>query len=150
LNMAPSSVILVLNPSETLSFIGTTQLVLLHGKLKLFGVTISASPLAHPIFAPRSHPIPSLEAFSQTVALRPNIPGRIRSACRDSEIIIALGGLRTGVHGLGNACRVFQRVFDGQAQAPWTVPGLYPIVRLFRRSQQSEIDQDVLARLSAS
>lgn len=105
--------VLSIEREETLALLGTYALTVLKGSISILGVTLSASKVAHHVFAPRSAPIPILRCVSSDVHADLDIyslPPRIRNS-RDGAVV-AIQSLDTGVEGLGRVCRVFDGVFE--------------------------------------
>ncbi|KAG2365297.1 hypothetical protein BDR07DRAFT_686644 [Suillus spraguei] len=98
---------------ETLALLGSCALIVLSGSISILGVTLSASKVAHHVFAPRAAPIPILRCASSDVHDDSNIyslPPRIRN--NDGGAVVAIQSLDTGVESLGRVCRVFDGVFE--------------------------------------
>lgn len=98
---------------ETLALLGTYTLVILRGSISILGVTLSASKVAHRVFAPRLAPIPILRCVASDVHTDSNIhslPPRVRTI--QGGAVLAIQSFDTGVEGLGRVCRVFDGVFE--------------------------------------
>ncbi|CAE6487261.1 unnamed protein product [Rhizoctonia solani] len=115
--------IILLNPGESLFFVGTVELVVLQGSIQLLGTTLTPSRTSHRIFAPRSHPIPVLDALNQPidtdshypnrkVSLISGLPGSILESISTLHVVIALQELITGIEGLGRVVQTFTGVFE--------------------------------------
>ncbi|KZV73603.1 hypothetical protein PENSPDRAFT_602671 [Peniophora sp. CONT] len=110
-----NAIVLLLSAQETFSFIGTSRLHVLRGSVVMHGTTLRASNISHPVFAPRSSPVPSLQAITTpdgsseqaSVAL----PSRIKRLSKGAAAIVALREMFTGVEGLGHVVRTFDGVF---------------------------------------
>ncbi|CAE6429546.1 unnamed protein product [Rhizoctonia solani] len=118
-----SAKIVLLNQGESLLFVGTMELTLLQGSMRLLGTTLTPSRASHRIFAPRSHPIPVLHALgqpggassqepSQKISLVSGLPGHIIESISALHIVVALQELVTGVEGLGRVVQTFTDVFE--------------------------------------
>ncbi|KAI0059362.1 hypothetical protein BV25DRAFT_1860655 [Artomyces pyxidatus] len=111
-----SALALVLPPSSTLSLVGTYQLRVLRGSVSLLGVRLHPSRISHRVFAPRSSPIPIIEALSErgesSKSTHPPLPARITSSAGGLDSVVVLQDLRSGVEGLGRVVRSFEGVFQ--------------------------------------
>ena len=126
------SAYLILHPQESLCFIGTTQLQVVRGSINLLGVTLSTSPTVHPVFAPRSHPLPVITAVSHPGnPIGTDLPNEIIKHCGPSDSVILLRVHRTGVEGLGEVCRIFENIFHGPKATPsleCMLEGFHPVL----------------------
>ena len=114
LGLSGPAVALVLSPSATVSFVGAYRLRVLRGSISLLGTVIQPSRVLHPVFAPRSSPIPVIEALAahgESSKSLYDIPARITSSIDKGDVIIGLQELRTGIEGLGRVMRTFDGVF---------------------------------------
>lgn len=111
-----SALALVLPPSSTLSLVGTYQLRVLRGSVSLLGVRLHPSRISHRVFAPRSSPIPIIEALSErgesSKSTISPLPARITSRAGGLDSVVVLQELRSGVEGLGRVVRTFEGVFQ--------------------------------------
>ncbi|KAF8623172.1 hypothetical protein AX17_007528 [Amanita inopinata Kibby_2008] len=104
--------LLALSPEENVCIAGTYTLTVLQGTISFLGVKLCASSRTHRIYAPRSSPLPVIEAVSS----EPSILHA--DMCRQLEIpeingaVVLLQELRSGVQGLGRVCKTFGGVFD--------------------------------------
>ena len=106
--------IVLLRATESLALLGTYSLILLRGSISLAGVPLSPAITVHPVFAPRSSPIPLIECFSDRspssspppVTIAELLP-TISAAAQDFDAVLLLQSLDTGVEGLGKVCRTF-------------------------------------------
>jgi polynucleotide 5'-hydroxyl-kinase GRC3/NOL9 len=64
LGLSGPAITLVLSPSATVAFVGAYRLRILRGSISLLGTIISPSRVLHRVFAPRSSPIPMIEALA--------------------------------------------------------------------------------------
>jgi polynucleotide 5'-hydroxyl-kinase GRC3/NOL9 len=114
LGLSGPAITLVLSPSATVSFVGAYRLRILRGSISLLGTIIPPSRFLHRVFAPRSSPIPVIEALAthgESSKSLYDIPTRIASAIDKGDVIIVLQELRTGIEGLGRVMRTFEGVF---------------------------------------
>jgi polynucleotide 5'-hydroxyl-kinase GRC3/NOL9 len=124
---AEPAIALVLSPSDTVYFIGTTQLCVLKGAVTLFGTTIRASG-TYPVFAPKSSPVPVIEVSKDKSETSQGslglVPQRMQWCVKTGNAVVALQELRTGVEGLGRVVRTFDGLFTppagGAEQLPLT------------------------------
>ncbi|KAJ7760595.1 hypothetical protein B0H16DRAFT_1884763 [Mycena metata] len=110
---ADSATLLVLSSGETVSLLGTYMFTVLQGAVSICGVRAPAAIAAHRVFAPRSSPIPTLEALNEKVRLNSilAVPARLRPVFENSGALVAFHQLNSGVEGLGRVCRTFDGVF---------------------------------------
>ncbi|KIP10541.1 hypothetical protein PHLGIDRAFT_100918 [Phlebiopsis gigantea 11061_1 CR5-6] len=106
--------LLVLRSSDRLALLGTYSLALLRGAVRLNGVQLTPSPHAHPVFSPRSSPLPVIEYAPGAQDSEPTtlLPSRFVGAVTPGDAVVLLQELRTGVEGLGRVCRTFEDVFS--------------------------------------
>jgi polynucleotide 5'-hydroxyl-kinase GRC3/NOL9 len=100
------------------------ELTLLQGSIRLLGTILSPSKTSHKIFAPRSHPIPVLEALGVPAStsfgissqegpdLISRLPKHITQALSSSHVVLALQELVTGVEELGRVVQTFSGIFE--------------------------------------
>ncbi|THH10562.1 hypothetical protein EW146_g8330 [Bondarzewia mesenterica] len=144
--LTPSSeaaVVLVFRASDTLSLCGTYKLTVLRGSISLLGVTLHPSRTTHHIFAPRSSPIPVIEALTErgesSRTEMVSVPDRVRAASGENDSIIMIQEMRTGIEGLGRVVRTFDGIFkpsnkeEDLPQLP--ISGVHIINRQFRDMQ---------------
>ncbi|KAE9411212.1 hypothetical protein BT96DRAFT_982985 [Gymnopus androsaceus JB14] len=103
-----SRTLIALKPSETLTLLGTYRLTVIHGFVEVGGAILHQG--SHNVFAPRSSPLPCIQALSPSPVSSP-LPHRVETAITKGDIVIILQELRTGVEGLGKVCRTFEGVF---------------------------------------
>ena len=109
------AVALVLSPSATASFVGTFRLRVLRGSISLLGTTIQPSQALHHVFAPRSSPVPVIQALvacGESSSSLHDIPARILGIVNEGDVIILLQELQTGIGRLGRVMRTFEGIFD--------------------------------------
>lgn len=111
-----SNAMLVLTLGETLSLLGTYALTLVHGSITIAGVMLNPSLKSHHIFAPRSSPVPVIQALQyigqQATAIHSSFPEVMHPFLKNDCAILVLQELRTGIQGLGRVCRIFDGVFQ--------------------------------------
>lgn len=110
------AVILVLSPCETLALLGAYSFIVLRGSVTINGVTLHPSKISHRVFAPRSTPIPILEAVakrgeSSTHPSLATFPARVAESVGQHDSVVILQELETGVEGLGRVVRTFESSF---------------------------------------
>ncbi|KAF5344139.1 hypothetical protein D9758_008828 [Tetrapyrgos nigripes] len=111
--LSPST-LFTLHGGETIAFVGTYRLTVLSGCLSFCGLTLHASPKPHRVFAPRSSPLPILEACLsvESSSWKPaSVPDHLRDIMENSDTVFILQELRTNVEGLGAVCKTFDNVF---------------------------------------
>ncbi|KAF8164297.1 hypothetical protein BJ912DRAFT_1068415 [Pholiota molesta] len=127
-----------LTNDDSLCLLGTCILTVLQGSLSLFGTTISQSPKKHPIFAPRSSPLPILRSAPGSPSL--SVVNASKASARlhpihNFQTVVAIQENRTSAEGLGRICRTFEGVFEpsrwqsSSAQTPFEIPGVYMITQ---------------------
>lgn len=107
--------LLVLQQQDRLALLGTYSITILQGAVSLNAVALQPSLKTHPVFAPRSSPLPVIEcSASESRARQPivQLPVRFAASVARSAAIIVLQELHTGVEGLGRVCRTFEGVFQ--------------------------------------
>jgi polynucleotide 5'-hydroxyl-kinase GRC3/NOL9 len=134
LNLSDRATLIALNAQDSLCLLGTCNLTILHGSITLCGITLLASSTKHPIYAPRSSPLPIIRASSKTAsALKPETLSRRLVNILEFKAVIILQELRTNVEDLGRICRSFEGVFEptkwqkNVANESFEVPGLYMV-----------------------
>jgi hypothetical protein len=136
LGLSEPTTLVGLTGDDSLCLLGTCILTVLQGSLSLFGTTISQSPKKHPIFAPRSSPLPILRSAPGPPSL--SVLNASKASARlhpihSFQTVIAIQENRTGAEGLGRICRTFEGVFEpsrwqsSSAQAPFKIPGVYMV-----------------------
>ncbi|KAJ7224320.1 hypothetical protein GGX14DRAFT_649599 [Mycena pura] len=108
-----TATLISLSPGQTISLLGTYLFTVLQGTVSICGVRISTSLGANRVFAPRSAPIPVLQASDETAAPHTisTISARLRVVFKSGSTVVALSQLNTGVEGLGRICPIFDGVF---------------------------------------
>ena len=134
LNLSDRATLIALNAQDSLCLLGTCNLTILHGSITLCGITLLASSTKHPIYAPRSSPLPIIRASSKTAsALKPETLSPRLAEIPEFKAVIVLQELRTNVEDLGRICRSFEGVFEptkwqkNVADESLEVPGLYMV-----------------------
>ncbi|KAH9887610.1 hypothetical protein C8Q73DRAFT_656603 [Cubamyces lactineus] len=107
--------VLLLRASESVALLGAYTLTVLRGVVSLGGVILTASSTAHPVFAPRSSPIPIIQCLTRRSSQQsvPSfiLPANVAEAASNSDAAIMLQELHTGIEGLGRICRTFDGFF---------------------------------------
>ena len=115
LGLSGPAVVLVLSPSATVSFVGAYRLRVIRGSVSLLGTIIRPSHVLHHVFAPRSSPIPVIEAHEargESSKLLSSLPAKIMNTIDGRDVLIVLQELRTAIESLGYVMRTFEGVFD--------------------------------------
>ncbi|KAJ7442279.1 hypothetical protein FB451DRAFT_1105818, partial [Mycena latifolia] len=110
---ADTGTLIALPAGQTVTLLGAYMFTVLQGAVSIAGVRIPAAATAHRVFAPRSSPIPTLEALGEK-GLQPSIsavPTRLRPIFESCDTLVAFHPLNSGVEGLGRICRPFDGVF---------------------------------------
>ncbi|KAG8883466.1 Polynucleotide 5'-hydroxyl-kinase grc3 [Tulasnella sp. 331] len=137
-NVFPSSidggVVIILAPEDTLCITGTVSLTVLHGSVDLLGTRLTKSPRAHPIFAPRSAPLPIIScstsaAISAPISPSESLPPKVFYFLDEKNCALLLRPLTTGVEGLEKVCGTFDGVFDGadDTDEVLSICGFHPV-----------------------
>ncbi|KAK9480138.1 hypothetical protein V1514DRAFT_326510 [Lipomyces japonicus] len=111
---ALEDVIIGLRLTQNVVIQGQYALVVLKGKISIYGTTITAGPTVYPVFAPCSSPLPSIEAvdnFESIISAKELIKALIPenflpsdSFYRQSPVLIAILTLRSGIENLDKIC----------------------------------------------
>lgn len=146
LNLSDRATLMALNAQDSLCLLGTCNLTILHGSITLCGITLLASSIKHPIYAPRSSPLPIIRASSKSAsALKPEILSPRLLKILEFKAVIILQELRTNVEDLGRICRSFEGVFEptkwqsSVANGPFEIPGLYMVRTILTRFRTIDI-----------
>ena len=138
LNLSDRATLIALDAQDSLCLLGTCNLTILHGSVTLCGITLLASSTTHPIYAPRSSPLPVIRAsLKPTSLLKPETLSPRLLKVLEFKAIIILQELRTNVEDLGSMCRSFEGVFEptkwqqSVASEPFEIPGLYMVRIIF-------------------
>ncbi|KAF8919529.1 hypothetical protein CPB85DRAFT_1212482 [Mucidula mucida] len=105
-----SATMVVLQPGDTLSFIGVYRFSVIQGSITVLGTTFHPAITTHNVFAPRSSPVPVIRAATST-STPLSIPVHLKARAQPNETVIVLHELRTNVHGLERICGNFEGVF---------------------------------------
>lgn len=137
-NLSDRATIIALNPHDSLCLLGTCKLTILHGSITLCGITLLPSSTKHPIYAPRSSPLPIIRPSSKTAStLKPETLSPRLLKILGFKAVIILQELRTNIQDLGRICRSFEGVFEPSkwqktvAIDPFEIPGLYMVRSMF-------------------
>lgn len=108
--------VLLPKQSETVALLGAYTVAILRGNILLAGVPLTPSSTAHPVFAPRSSPLPIIQCLPQRSS-GPNtptaldLPASVCAAASEADAVVVLQELYTGIEGLGRICRTFDGFF---------------------------------------
>ncbi|EJU05971.1 hypothetical protein DACRYDRAFT_12792 [Dacryopinax primogenitus] len=127
------AILLALKGGETLAFVGTCRLLVVKGKLELFGTVLEVDRecTTHEIYAPKSHTIPVLTALtssksSRTLPLPPDLENQTATA----DALVVLQELHSNIEGLGRIVTPFSGAFSPpspSSTADWGLAGFYPL-----------------------
>ena len=135
--------LIVLSAEETLCIGGAYLLTVLRGTLSLFGTALRPSTRPHRIYAPKSSPLPVLEAISPEPSILSDDLSHQLGIFGLSGTVILIQELQTGVQRLGHICKVFSGVFDYANQDEdakmLNVTGAYMVMLSFLSSVNSYI-----------
>jgi polynucleotide 5'-hydroxyl-kinase GRC3/NOL9 len=138
LNLSDGATLIALDAQDSLCLLGTCNLTILHGSVTLCGITLLASSTKHPIYAPRSSPLPVIRAsFKPASVLKAETLSPRLLKILEFKAVIILQELRTNVEDLGRICRSFEGVFEptkwqqSVANGPFEIPGLYMVRIIF-------------------
>jgi polynucleotide 5'-hydroxyl-kinase GRC3/NOL9 len=106
-----AATVLLLATGQTSSFLGAYAFTVLQGAISICGGRVEASATAHRVFAPRSSPIPVIEALDGGKSYLSVVSSRLKPAFQSGGTLVALYQLQSGVEGLGKICRIFDGVF---------------------------------------
>ncbi|KAJ7115967.1 hypothetical protein C8R44DRAFT_628191 [Mycena epipterygia] len=135
---ADAATLISLSAGQTCSLLGAYMFIVLRGAVLISGVRIPASATAHRVFAPRSAPIPTLQALDEPGAQHslPAVPARLRPVFGSAGTVVAFHQLKSGVEGLGRICRTFDGVFEpsrwqqgSHADHDLRIPGVYMLTQ---------------------
>ena len=138
LNLSDKATLIALDAQDSLCLLGTCNLTILHGSVTLCGITLLASSTKHPIYAPRSSPLPVIRtSFKPASVVEPEALSPRLIKILEFKTVIILQELRTNVEDLGRICRSFEGVFEptkwqqSVASEPFEIPGLYMVRAIF-------------------
>ncbi len=108
--------VLLLKASETVALLGAYTLTIQRGSVLLAGVPLLPSSTAHPVFAPRSSPLPIIQCLPRHASTSGTpatlgLPASVSAAASGADAVIVLQELHTGIEGLGRICRTFDGFF---------------------------------------
>ncbi|KAI0676648.1 hypothetical protein C8Q78DRAFT_987253 [Trametes maxima] len=109
--------LLLLGASEAVTLLGVYSVTVLQGSVSLAGVTLAPSTIAHPVFAPRSSPLPIIQCLprrksSSSPPTSVDLPPQVAALAPNFDSIVMLQELHTGIEGLGRICRTFDGFFS--------------------------------------
>ena len=132
LNLSDRATLIALDAQDSLCLLGTCNLTILHGSVTMCGITLLASSTKHPIYAPRSSPLPIIRAsFKPSSLLKPETLSPRLLKILEFRAVIILQELKTNVEDLGRLCRSFEGIFEptkwqkSVANEPFEIRGLY-------------------------
>jgi hypothetical protein len=104
----------ILKLSETLSFVGTVALTVLQGSISVFGSIIPPSSIRHQIYAPKNYPIATMESieYFKRSSVNPTLPTFMKELVTESDAILEIEDLHSGVQGLYQVCPVHLAIFE--------------------------------------
>ncbi|KAJ7579133.1 hypothetical protein C8J56DRAFT_964878 [Mycena floridula] len=112
-----SAALICLAQGETIGLLGVYHLAVLHGSITVAGTELGASRRMHRVFAPKSAPLPVLEAHRSDSVPSDAIPSRFISLLQPQNIVILVQELSCHVERLGLVCRPFDGVFEPPARS---------------------------------
>ncbi|KAJ7644095.1 hypothetical protein FB45DRAFT_896891 [Roridomyces roridus] len=131
-----TATVLGLSAGETVGLLGTYTFTVLRGAVSIFGVCMPAEARAHNVFAPRSSPIPILEALNDEPSSFNDAPACLRPLYENYGTLVVIQPLNTGVEELGKICRTFEGVFKpsrwqqiNAADDELRIPGVYMLTQ---------------------
>ncbi|KAK2465839.1 hypothetical protein APHAL10511_001480 [Amanita phalloides] len=104
--------VILLSTEETICIGGAYIFTVLQGTISLLGTTLGASTKLHRIYAPKSSPLPIIEASSSEPSILKDDQLHGLGLVNAPGAIVLIQELRTGVQGLGRVCKTFDSVFD--------------------------------------
>jgi polynucleotide 5'-hydroxyl-kinase GRC3/NOL9 len=109
---------IILKLSETLSFVGTVALTVLQGSISLFGSIIPASSIRHPVYAPKNYPIATIASieYLRQSPVNPTLPAFMEGLVSESDAILEIEDLHSGVQGLYQVCPIHLAIFEGPVE----------------------------------
>jgi hypothetical protein len=110
---------IILKFSETFSFVGTVALTVLQGSISLFGSIIPASPIRHQVYAPKNYPSATIESieYLNRYPATPTVPTFIKELVTESDAVIQIEDLQSGVQGLHQVCPTHMAIFEAPVGA---------------------------------
>ncbi|KAJ7247643.1 hypothetical protein B0H12DRAFT_739265 [Mycena haematopus] len=105
--------LILLSAGQTVSLLGAYMFTVLQGAVSICGTRVPVNPTAHRVYAPRSSPIPIIEALDEKLASYSisAVPVRLRPVFENYDTIVVFHPLDSDVEGLGRICRTFDGVF---------------------------------------
>ncbi|KAG8931236.1 Polynucleotide 5'-hydroxyl-kinase grc3, partial [Tulasnella sp. 418] len=133
-----SGTIIILRPEEFLGFVGIVEVNVVQGIIEALGTRITDSQ-PYTIFAPRSHPFPTIRALvssaSTKYALFNEIPQSLKDCIQPDDTVLLLRNHNCGIGGLGTVCKIFDSIFQPSVASTQNeeiklgVDGFYPILK---------------------
>ncbi|KAK7025270.1 polynucleotide 5'-hydroxyl-kinase GRC3, partial [Favolaschia claudopus] len=122
-----------LSPGQTVGFFGAYMFTVLQGAVSICGVRVAPNARPHRVYAPRSSPIPIIEALNEKLplSLGSAVAPRLKSAFEHYDTVVVLQPSDSGVEGLGRICRTFDTVFrrsrlqDADTNPVFRLPGVH-------------------------
>lgn len=128
-----SAVYLVLSPSETLSFVGTVSITVLQGTISLFSSLLHASTGHYRVYAPKNYPVATIEAIEAPKELenRTPLPAFLESSVNQSQTVIMVQDLHSGIQGLAKIFGIQQSTFEtlNELQFDFKLREFHPVSR---------------------
>jgi polynucleotide 5'-hydroxyl-kinase GRC3/NOL9 len=139
-----TATLIPLSAGQTISLLGAYMFTVLQGAVFICGARVLPNPAAHRVYAPRSSPIPIIEALDEKLPLHSisAVPVRLRSVFESYDTIVVFQPLESGVEGLGRICRTFDGVFkpsrwqDIDAGHHLRLPGVHMVIHFMHFSSQ--------------
>ncbi|KAJ6518830.1 hypothetical protein C8R45DRAFT_6650 [Mycena sanguinolenta] len=110
---ADTTTLISLSATQTISLLGAYIFTVLQGAVCICGTRVPSNATAYRVYAPRSSPIPIIEALDEKMPLDSfsAVPARLRPVFESCDTLVAFQPLDSGVEGLGRICRTFDGVF---------------------------------------
>jgi polynucleotide 5'-hydroxyl-kinase GRC3/NOL9 len=122
---------IILKLSETLSFVGTVALTVLQGSVSLFGSITPASSIRHSVYAPKNYPTATMESieYLRRSSVNPKIPVFMEPLVTESDAVLQIEDLHSGVQGLYQVCPIHLAIFEGpiETQFDFRLRQFFPV-----------------------
>lgn len=121
-----SGVAVILQENCSLTFSGSIDIMILSGCVIIMGVKLYASPICHTVYAPRSHPIPSVSSYSCPSANHrspPSLPPRFQYLGPSDGALLALFKNTSGIEALQSLSPRYRGLFPSDNQSSWSIGG---------------------------